>query len=88
LRAAGVALPAEGGNPPQQVSLASGDTTDSSGVVTLRVRFKNLADRVPCLVLRNILGGVDLILGNDWLSGHRAVIDYYTNTCVAHTHIL
>jgi hypothetical protein len=57
LRAAGVALPTGGGNPPQEVLLASGDCTNSCGVVPLRVRFKNFVDHIPCLVLQTTLGG-------------------------------
>lgn len=85
IRASGVTLP-QGGSPPPEVLLASGVTTGSLGTVTLRVQFKGgFVDRLPCVVLKETLGGVDLILGNTWLNCHRAIINFDNYTCIINT---
>ena len=62
-------------NEMQPITLADGSTTTPLGIVKVTVHCQQYRAELTCVVL-DLTDEFDLILGDGWLSQHRAVIDY------------
>ena len=60
--------------------IANGQSASVLGQAKLTVRFQGLKSTAVALVLDTLLPGVDLILGESWLSANSAVLDYGQGT--------
>ena len=72
--------PGEAGEP-VEVELATGAVARVVGQVTLRTGFKSLPCTHTYLVLPTLAGGCDVLLGLDFLSKYKTVINVNEGTC-------
>ena len=56
--------------------LANGSSVNLSGQVTFKLKLANVPVMVTALVMASIVPGVHLILGDEWLTTHKAKLDY------------
>ena len=57
-----------------------GSSLKVHGTASLYLHLQKYADRVTCFVM-DMVGGADLILGNQWLVAHEAVLDMKHKCC-------
>lgn len=69
-----------------KVELASGKTQALLGTVNIPMRLGKSKQTVTAFVMDDFLEGVDLILGEDWMDNHNAVLDYASYKLVFHQH--
>jgi hypothetical protein len=69
------------------VQLADGQTMKAAGTAWLRVRLSSgCTEYRKLIVCDTLLDGVDLIMGQDFLSARGVILDYGTGTCFLRTH--
>jgi hypothetical protein len=69
------------------IQLADGQTMKAAGTAWLRVRLSSgCTEYRKFIVCDTLLDGVDLIMGQDFLSARGVILDYGTGTCFLRTH--
>ena len=63
------------------VNVAGGTTALCSGTCRVKLALQSSTTNIAADVMPNVLDGVDLILGNDWLLAHKARLCFATHTC-------
>lgn len=65
-----------------RVSLGDGSNADTQGTCTVSLRIQGYRSKVRMHVLPALPAGYDVILGDQWLTAHHAVLDYGRSLCI------
>jgi hypothetical protein len=66
----------------RSIVLADGSQAMSHGLCRVPLRMDAYSGKITCHVLDNLVVGMDVVLGGDWLIQQRAVLDCERQTCV------
>ena len=66
-----------------KVILGNGLEVDMEGTVNVHVKIQQYQFQVSCLIIK-LSDGFDMISEDNWLSKHKAHIDYDSKTCILH----
>lgn len=64
-----------------QVVLGNNEISKSHGVARVFIKLGNYQGPIECLVLTELISGIDVILGDGFMEAHKVKLDYDTHTC-------